>query len=59
MFLTVAEVADRLRLHEKTVRIMACRGELRAIRLAGPRSALRFPVAAIAEWEATRLPASA
>lgn len=59
MYLTVAEVADRLRLAEKTVRVMACRGEIRAIRLAGPRSSIRIPVDAIAEWEATRLPASA
>ena len=58
-YFTVAQVAEMIGVHEKTVRLMALRGELEGIRLGGPKSSLRFSEAALTRWETTRRKASA
>jgi excisionase family DNA binding protein len=47
---TVAEVAERLRCSEPTVRRRIRAGEIPAVRLGAPGSAVRVPVAALDAW---------
>jgi excisionase family DNA binding protein len=49
------QVGERLGKHEKSVRIMALRGEIQAIRLGG--RTVRFTEAAVAEYIARARPA--
>lgn len=49
VYLTVNEVAEALRVSAETVRRMARRGELPAMRL-GPRM-WRFPERAVVDWQ--------
>ena len=53
-YYTAVQVAEMFQVHEKTVRLMALRGELEGIRLGGPLSALRFSEAALNRWEKSR-----
>lgn len=58
--LTPQQVADRLALTEQHVRHLCARGDIPgAVRLGGPRSAVRIPEESVDQWIATRLPASA
>jgi excisionase family DNA binding protein len=49
-YLTVAEVAERLRCSEPTVRRRIREGELPAVRLGGSGSAVRVPRAGLQAW---------
>jgi excisionase family DNA binding protein len=49
-WLTVAEVAERLRCSEPTVRRRIRAGELPAVRLGGPGTAVRVPIAGLDAW---------
>jgi excisionase family DNA binding protein len=48
--LTVAEVAERLRCSEPTVRRRIRAGEIPAVRLGAPGSAVRIPRAGLEAW---------
>lgn len=53
-WLTAKQVAASLGLYEKTVRLMAARGEIPAVRMSPtPRGRLRFPPDAVARWQAS------
>ena len=47
---TVAEVAERLRVSEKTVRRLIAAGLLPAVRLGGPRTAIRVAADELERW---------
>ena len=49
VLLTVAEAAERLRMSKDAVRQLICRGQLRAIRMGGPRR-IRIQHEAILEF---------
>jgi excisionase family DNA binding protein len=53
-FLTVAEVAARLGIDERTVRRWIVSGRLPAIQLGGPRAPVRIPVDEFDAWLETR-----
>lgn len=48
--LTVKEAAARLGLHEMTVRTKIRRGQIPAVRLGGPGSAVRIPARELDAW---------
>lgn len=48
--LTVRETAERLNVSEKTVRRLLRSGEIRAVQLGGPRSAIRIDPAELEAW---------
>ncbi|WP_090474917.1 helix-turn-helix domain-containing protein [Nakamurella panacisegetis] len=57
-YMTPRQVAELLQVNEKTVRIMVLRGEIAAIRLRGPRSAIRISEGALADFLWSRRSAS-
>src|SRR6266511_1176838 len=48
--LTVREVADRLQLHEMTVRRMIAEGRIPAVQLGGRGTSIRVPEAELERW---------
>jgi excisionase family DNA binding protein len=48
--LTVAEVAERLRVSERTVRRLIAAGIMPSVQLRGPRSAIRISERELGEW---------
>jgi len=48
--LTVAETAELMQVSEKTVRRLIARGELPAVQLGGPGSAIRVPRDELEAW---------
>lgn len=48
---TVAEVADRLRLHQQTIREWLRLGKLKGVRLGGTKAGWRIPIAEVERVE--------